>query len=114
MDDKRSEVLKMLMRPEEKEALRQAAKGELCSMSDYVRRALKLKAIDGKPHVREFLESEHVDILSWIIGYIVDEGYGEKQLIPIMHIVGLFNDCPEAEKEILEFAASLHKRYAES
>ena len=59
-----------------------------------------------REHVRQSKQ------LAWIIRYIVHEGFGEKHLEALVHIVGLVNCCAESEREILEFADKLYERYA--
>ncbi len=53
------------------------------------------------------------NLLGWIIEYIIKENFGERHLTALMHIIGLFNDCAEAEAEIFAFADALYKKYAE-
>lgn len=51
-------------------------------------------------------------MLDWLNRYVVNEDYSHEHLDAIMHIVGLFNDCEDAEQEVFEFAEKLYKRYA--
>ena len=49
--------------------------------------------------------------LAWIISYIEEEGFPREHLEALCHIVGLFNECEESEKEIFDFAHYLRKKY---
>jgi len=49
--------------------------------------------------------------LAWIISYIEEEGFPKEHLEALCHIVGLFNECEESEKEIFDFAHYLRKKY---
>ena len=50
--------------------------------------------------------------INWMVRYMLDEGFGEKHLESLQHIVGLMNDCEDSEAEILAFAKSLRDKYA--
>ena len=49
--------------------------------------------------------------LLWIVNYVVVESFGEKHLDALVGIVGLFNDCGESERAILEFVERLFQKY---
>ncbi len=51
-------------------------------------------------------------VLKWVIHYIVEENFSRGHLDAIASIVGLFNCCEEAEREIFEFANRIHESYA--
>jgi len=51
-------------------------------------------------------------LLAWMVNHIIVEDFGQARLDALSKIVGLFNDCEEAEREIFDFANSLYERYA--
>ncbi len=48
----------------------------------------------------------------WISEQLKSGDFTKKHLDAMAHIVGLFNDCPESEKEVLDFAYQLFKKYS--
>lgn len=50
--------------------------------------------------------------LAWIRRYLVEAKFPKRHLDAVCAVVGLFNDCEEAEAEIFEFADTLFKKYA--
>jgi len=56
--------------------------------------------------------NEHLNShLRWMNTFIINENFPEKYLKALNTIVALFNDSPESENEVFEFAEKLHKRY---
>jgi hypothetical protein len=56
--------------------------------------------------------SERYQRIGWIVNYLVDERFSPKHLDALAHIIGLFNDCEDAEHEVFEFAEKLYQKYA--
>ncbi len=44
--------------------------------------------------------------------YLIDENFPVRHLQVLAKIIGLFNDCAEAEQEIFDFAQKLFDKYA--
>ena len=61
--------------------------------------------------MKEFKDKEKNEYLEWIVNYIVEENFPKEHLIAIRHIVGLFNDCKESEREIFDFSKKLCAKY---
>lgn len=51
--------------------------------------------------------------VEWIINYVGGEGFPDKHMEALCHIIGILNDCEKSEKEILNLADRLYKEYAE-
>jgi len=49
--------------------------------------------------------------LRWMNTFIISENFPEKYLKALNTIVALFNNSPESENEVFEFAKKLHNRY---
>jgi len=59
-----------------------------------------------------FTDTKQARLLPWLVTYVIDEQFAEKHMAALVHIVALMNNSRESEKEILDFAESLHKRYS--
>ncbi len=62
--------------------------------------------------MKNFEDPKKAKTLEWINYYLVEEGFPHEHLEALAHIVGLFNDCEESEKEIFDFAHYVYKKYA--
>lgn len=71
------------------------------------------EALEKITDQKKFTDQDKQKHLDWMINYLVEEDFSEQHLAALDHIVGLFNECEESEKEVFDFAYNLHKKYAE-
>ena len=73
-----------------------------------------VEAIDVEHAELRFVNTEEkiAPRLEWLTHYVTEEDFPVEHLDALCHIVGLFNDCKEAEAEVFAFAAKLWAKYA--